>query len=178
MSADIFSVPADILRDVHERAGGLETEGVGSSKAARNEEENEMSPYGPGTYFIKLNASGHPGMYAPDGMPIDDPRFESSGNASFFFSLGLDESVAFSEDPMTWRDADGNMMSEPFGNGHRVMEEVRVLILNVTPPVVMPASLPSYHFTLHLNVGDASDVLWASDGSRPLDPTIIEKPPE
>ncbi len=136
-----------------------------------------MSPYGPGTYFIKINASGHPSLYTPDGTPIDDPQFESSGNASFFFSLGLDESISFAQDPLTWRDVEGNLMSEPFGNGHRIVEEVRLLILNVTPPALMPVSVPSYHFTLHLNVGGLSDVLWASDGSQPLDPTIIEKAP-
>jgi len=140
-----------------------------------------MAPYGPGTYLIKLNGSCQPSLYTFDGKPIDDPRFESFGNASFFFSLAYVTSLAFSQEPMTWHDGDNNRLPEPFGNGHRLVEEVKVLILNVTPPIMDLGEPQHHHFTLHLNVGgihDHDDVLWMSDGSRPLDPTIIEKPPE
>jgi hypothetical protein len=56
------------------------------------------------------------------------------------------------------------------------MEEVSTLILNVTPATMMFV-VTKHHFILRLNVGDIYDVLWKSDGSEPLDPTIVENPP-
>ena len=130
--------------------------------------------YGPGTYVIRLNGCGKPSLYTFDGAtPIDDPRFESSGNASFFFQI-QDSSLRFDESrPITWSELE----SEPIGNYHHVMKEVNILILNITPPVVLPESL-TYHFKLHLNLGELDEVLWSHDGEFIVDPTIIEKPPE
>jgi hypothetical protein len=133
--------------------------------------------YGPDTYVIQLNASGTPSLYTFDGTPTaDDPQFQTAGNASFFFQI-FDSRITFDEEPITWWDLTGSRMPEPGGNGHSVAKDVKVLTLNVTPP---PASevIPTYHFKLHVKVDDSSEVLWTSDGSRAVDPTIIEKPPE
>lgn len=135
-----------------------------------------MAPYGPGTYFIKRNAAGTPSLYTQDGSPIDDPRFESAGNSSFFFSIDRDESIAFDRRPIAWRDFAANAIPEPYGNSHSVVDR-KVLVLNVIPPVLLPVPQITYFFTLRLNVGDSPSVLWASDGSRVVDPTIVENPP-
>lgn len=132
----------------------------------------------PGTYTIKLNDCGKPSLYGANGTtPIDDPQFESSGNASFFFQILERSLISFDpERPITWGEL--GWAPEPPGNSHHVVTEVSTLILNVTPAMtsMMPVST-RYHFTLHFNVGGRSDVLWKSDGSKPLDPTIVENPP-
>jgi hypothetical protein len=171
---------ADILPGVREHLAmstwQIEAKRSRISRNRQDNKEEEMANiYRPGTYTIKLNASGQPSLYAAGGTaPLDDPQFESSGNTSFFFQI-LDRSlIAFDEErPITW----GELESEPLGNCHHIVKELSLLILNVTPSALMPDST-TYHFTLNLNVGDNSDVLWTADGSRPLDPTIVEKPPE
>jgi hypothetical protein len=129
---------------------------------------------GPGTYTIKLNDFGKPSLYTSDGTRLDDPTFETKGAARIAFEIlnisEIPDSLVFSEHPVTWSDG-----VEPFGNSHHL--EGNTLTLNVHPPVTEPLTV-TYHFKLHLNLGDISEVLWSSDGSRPLDPTIIEKPPE
>ena len=133
--------------------------------------------YGPDTYVIQLNASETPSLYTFDGTPTaGDPQFQAAGNASFFFQV-FDSRITFAEEPITWWDPTGSRMPEPGGNGHSVAKDVKVLTLNVTP---LPASevIPTYHFKLHVMVDDRPEVLWTSDGSRVVDPTIIEKPPE
>jgi len=132
--------------------------------------------YGPGTYTIKLNDCGKPSLYAPGrAEPLDDPQFESFGNSSFFFQI-LDPIITFAEEqPITWGELESE--PEPRGNCHQTVKELGILILNVMPsPALKPIS-PTYHFVLHLNVGGIPDVLWTADGSRPLDPTIVENPP-
>ena len=130
--------------------------------------------YGPGTYYIKLNDSGKPSLFGPDRTtPIDDPQFETSGNASFFFQIFDTGLMAFNpERPVTWKELE----SKPLGNSYHIVKGMGILILNVTPPLMAPVST-TYHFTLHLDVGDVHEVLWTADGSLPLDPTVIENPP-
>lgn len=132
---------------------------------------------GPGTYHIKLNDSGKPSLYMSDGTHLDDPTFETIGDASIAFEIlnisDIPDSLIFSETPITWSDG-AEPLGVPIGNSHH--REGNTLTLDVRPPVKEPVTV-TYHFTLHLNLGDIPEVLWASDGSRPLDPTIVENPP-
>ena len=136
------------------------------------------APLGPGTYTIKLNDFGKPSLYTSEGTHLDHPRFETTGDGRLRFEIlnpsDISDSLIFSEPPISWSDGE-EPLGTPLGNSHRV--EGNILTLDVHPPILDPLAV-TYHFTLLLNRGNISEVLWAHDGSRPLDPTIIEKPPE
>jgi hypothetical protein len=135
-------------------------------------------PYGPGTYAIQLNASGTPSLYTLDGTPIaDDPQFQTTGNASLFFQI-FDSRIAFDEEPIVWHDdLSCDRLPQPAGNGHVVDETSKVLALNVIPsPLALV--IPTYRFKLRVKVDGNPEQLRTPDGSRVVDPTIIEKPPE
>jgi hypothetical protein len=133
---------------------------------------------GPGTYIIKLNDFGKPSLYTSEGAHLDHPRFETTGDSRFHFEIlnvsDIPDSLIFSEPPISWSDGE-EPLGTPLGNSHHV--EGNILTLDVRLPVLDPLTV-TYHFTLYLNRGDITEVLWTSDGVRPLDPTIIEKPPE
>jgi hypothetical protein len=134
--------------------------------------------YGPGTYVIQLNGSDTPSLYKLDGTPLDgDPQFQTTGNASLFFQI-FDARIAFDEEPIIWQDdLAGDRLPQPAGNGHVVDETSKVLALNVIPsPLALV--IPTYHFKLRVKVDDKPELLRTPDGSRVVDPTIIERPPE
>jgi hypothetical protein len=134
-----------------------------------------MDPLGPGTYLVRRNANGKPSLYTSDGTPIQNPIFQTIGDAVLTFEIENDNNLRdgfiFTASPLSWSDG-----AEPIGNQF-VRNGNTSLVLNVRPPLAQRLTV-TYHFQLHFNSGEIEDVLWSDDGGTVLDPTIIEKPPE
>jgi hypothetical protein len=132
-----------------------------------------MPNFGPGTYTVTLNAQDKPALIPP-GMttPIDHVTFETCGGTFLFVITdeSLPEPLTFHPIPITWH-SQGELIPPPSGNSTSL--DGNTLTLTVSPP----EELQTHHFGLHFNLGDIALELWSADGLRPLDPTIIEKPP-
>ncbi|HEX3530083.1 MAG TPA: hypothetical protein VH988_23735 [Thermoanaerobaculia bacterium] len=134
-----------------------------------------MATYYPDTYFIKLNEINNlPSLYTWNGAPIDDPRFASFGNSSFFFQIETGAPLSFGKEDAAIIWGEFGLDPEPPGICHHVMEAGSILILNVTTPLNPPQAAPAYHFKLQFKDGT---VLWSHDGTYNVDPTIVENPP-
>jgi hypothetical protein len=131
-----------------------------------------MPNHGPGTYVIKLIDPDKPALFDQNGNPLNDSPFETCGGV-FHFTISEEaqqDLLAFSPIPITWH-AQEELTPPPSGNITSL--EGDTLKLTVSPPEAEHI----YHFGLHFNLGRIELRLWSADGLRPLDPTIIEKPP-
>lgn len=128
---------------------------------------------GQGRYFVKVtNDREKPTLHRePDGPALDDARFLAPAGtlSTFDFEiLNLDPLpiVHFARPPITWRNGDPAGLQPP-----EVCDGT--LTLKIAPGVITIDQ--ELHFDLCFDNGA---VLWSAQGVRPLDPTIIEKPPE
>ena len=189
MSADIFPVPADILCDVHERLSRntqaaqrlaqvliwrIDAKRGRITRNRKDNKEGEMSHLlGQGHYFVKItNDQRKPTLHRePEGPALDDARFLAVAGVLSTFSfeiLNLDAPpiVHFAPTPVTWSNEPASGLQPP--------EVVGVtLTLKIAPGMITIDQ--EFHFDLCFDNGA---MLWSADGLRPLDPTIIEKPPE
>jgi hypothetical protein len=131
--------------------------------------------FGPGTYFIELNENDKPILLTHSGIPLEDPEFRAVAGqeSSFTFEIKAQDNerlFTFAELPITWTGRDGQPMKQP----------PSIYIVAVTITVNPPSPLrfeKRFPFDLRFDVGESSEGLWSADGTKPLDPTIVENPP-
>ncbi len=135
---------------------------------------------GPGLYIVKLNGHGKPALYDTGGEPLGDYTFETTGDALLVFeihnTIDIANSFTFGNTPITWS-LGGKRIVQPVGNSYE-MEGSTKLAWQIQPPKTSPLPV-TYQFTLWFTLGGAIEAqpLVSADGT-PIDPTIVEKPPD
>lgn len=127
----------------------------------------------PGRYQIELDGK-QPILHKRDGALLEDQIFDATAGWESLFTfeiVNLDLPFRFSQppgpQPIDWFSA-GNPIEQPPHIHHEVREEGTVLDLKVNPPNPLPPE-NEFRFVFNFENGEGLD---------PLDPTIVEKPPD
>ena len=128
---------------------------------------------GQGRYYVKvINDCEKPTLHREaEGPALDDAMLlaEAGRLSTFIFEiLSLDSPplIHFAQTPITWNHG------EPSGL-HPLENDGTTLTLKITPGEITICQESPFELCF-----DNGAVLWSASGVGPLDPTIIEKPPE
>lgn len=133
--------------------------------------------YRKGAYFIELDGQCNPILKQEDGAPLEPhPKFLAveGPSSDFIFEIRVsDLNFGFGPTALEWRD---NGVAVPQPDSIRSCLFGRKLTLTVFPPSAITLDV-LFDFVLFFSNGKQIEASTAH-GDRPLDPTIVERPPE
>lgn len=132
----------------------------------------------PGTYLIEFN-DGTPSLHTGQGTLLQDHSFRApAGNDQIFIFAIQDPQIHYSQppgpEPIAWFNIAVEPIERPADIEPSFSVDRMVLTLHVDPPPDLAFDLV-FRFKLFFDNGLS---LGPDDGVKPLDPTIIEKPPD